>query len=195
LARAGARNGALKLTSGFAVKFLLTSPDFSVRSREAIRHLQQIIFSMKLRLAHSARWLALVVAFAAAPFALRAAAAADSAPTSTPAPTAEKPARPKHFLIILRLVPRLHDPKAWTETDNAAVSAHFNRLKAATETGQVLLAGRTNEPGDKTIGLVIFSAPDEAAARAFMNDDPCVSGNVMTATLHPYALALRAKNP
>lgn len=31
---------------------------------------------------------------------------------------------------------------------------------------------------------------DAAAARAIMESDPCVTGGVMTATLHPYAVAL-----
>jgi len=43
------------------------------------------------------------------------------------------------------------------------------------------------------MGLVIFTAPDETAAREFMNADPCVVAGVMTATLHPYGLALLAK--
>lgn len=110
--------------------------------------------------------------------------AADGAPA---------PAPKKQFLYVLRLVPRLHDDKAWTPADQSAVGRHFERLKAATATGQVILAGRTTESGDKTMGLVIFEAADEAAARAFMEGDPAVAENVMTATLHPYAVALRAK--
>jgi uncharacterized protein YciI len=108
-------------------------------------------------------------------------------------PAAPAAPKPKHFLIILKPVPRLHDEKAWTKEDNAAVGAHFNRLKAAVAEGKVILAGRTTEPLDQTIGLIIFSAPDEAAAREFMNADPCVAQGVMTATLHPYGLALMAK--
>jgi uncharacterized protein YciI len=110
----------------------------------------------------------------------------------TPAPAAPAP-KPKHFLIILKPVPRLHDEKAWTKEDNATVGAHFNRLKAAVAEGKVILAGRTTEPLDQTIGLIIFSAPDEATAREFMNAAPCVTAGVMTATLHPYGLALMAK--
>ena len=110
----------------------------------------------------------------------------------TPAASAETP-KPKHFLIVLRPVPRLFDEKAWTKEDNAAVGAHFNRLKAAVAEGKVLIAGRTTEPLDRTMGLIILAAPDEAAAREFMNGDPCVAQGVMTATLHPYGLALMAK--
>jgi uncharacterized protein YciI len=111
----------------------------------------------------------------------------------TPAPATPPPPAVKHFLIVLRLPPRLHDQNAWTKEDNAAVGAHFNRLKAGVAEGKVLLAGRTTEPLDQTMGLIIIAAPDEAAAREFMNADPCVAAGVMTATLHPYGLALMAK--
>lgn len=110
------------------------------------------------------------------------------APAAAPVPPA-----PKHFLIVLKLVPRLHDEKAWTEADRASIGAHFNRLKAGVAAGQVLLAGRTLEPGDKTIGLVIITAANEAAAREYMNGDPCVVAGTMTGELHPYGLALMAK--
>ena len=116
------------------------------------------------------------------------------APTPAPAPTAPKPAPKKQFLIILRLAPRLYDEKAWTDADKATVTAHFQRLKAATAAGQVLLAGRTPEPGDKTIGLVVFKADDEAAARAFMAGDPCVAAGVMLGELRPFGVALIGKN-
>ena len=108
---------------------------------------------------------------------------------------AASPAAPKQkaFVIVLRLVPRLYDDKAWTETDNATVGKHFARLKAAVDAGQVVLAGRTDEPNDKTFGLIILTAPNETAAREFMNGDPCVTSGMMTAELHPYTIALRAK--
>ncbi|HUG10384.1 MAG TPA: YciI family protein [Opitutaceae bacterium] len=110
-----------------------------------------------------------------------------AAPAAAPAPA------PKYFLIILRPVERLHNEAAWTEADNAAVYAHFKRLQEAVAAGSVILAGRTEEPLDKTLGLVIFSAADEAEARAFMEGDPCVAAGVMTGELRPYGLALRAK--
>jgi uncharacterized protein YciI len=101
--------------------------------------------------------------------------------------------KPPQFLYVLRLVPRLHDDAAWTEADKNAVSQHFRRLQQATSEGRVILAGRTTEPGDQTFGLVIFEAADEAAAREFMAADPCVAAGVMTATLHPYAVALQRR--
>ena len=38
---------------------------------------------------------------------------------------------------------------------------------------------------------VAARAADEAAAVAFMNGDPAVSGSIMTAELRPYAVALQ----
>lgn len=94
------------------------------------------------------------------------------------------------WLYLLRLVPRLHDDTAWTADDNAAVGRHFQHLKAATARGQVVFAGRTMEPGERTFGLVVFEAPDENAARAFMESDPAVLAGVMTVELRPYSIAL-----
>jgi uncharacterized protein len=119
--------------------------------------------------------------------------AAETTPTASPS-AATKPAPQKHFLIVLRLVPRLHDDTAWTEADKASVSAHFQRLKAATDAGQVILAGRTPEAGDKTMGLVVFTADDEAAARAFLLGDPCIANGIMLGELRPFSLALLRKN-
>lgn len=108
-------------------------------------------------------------------------------------PAAAKPAPKKHFLYLLKLTPRLHAESGWTKPDEEAVGRHFRHLKAAAERGQVVLAGKTDEPGDKTFGLVIFEAEDEAAARAFMESDPAVVAGVMTAELRPYHLALLRK--
>jgi uncharacterized protein YciI len=55
------------------------------------------------------------------------------------------------------------------------------------------MAGRTEEPLDKTFGLVVFVAPSEEAATEFMNTDPVIAAGVMTATLHPYSVALLRK--
>ena len=94
------------------------------------------------------------------------------------------------FIYVLHLVPRLHDASAWTDLDQIAVSRHFAHLSAAKDGGTLILAGRSSEPYDKTFGLVIFEADGEDAARAFMEADPAVVAGVMTATLHPYSVAL-----
>jgi uncharacterized protein len=89
----------------------------------------------------------------------------------------------------------LHDDKAWTDADKAVAGRHFANLTAATKAGQVILAGRTLEPGATTFGLVIFEATDETAAQTFMNGDPAVVDKIMTAELHPYQVALQRKPP
>jgi uncharacterized protein YciI len=108
---------------------------------------------------------------------------------------APKSEKPKQFIYVLRLVPRLYDDKSWTREDNAVLERHFARLQEAAKSGQVILAGRTKEPGDQTFGIAIFEASDEAAARAFMQADPAVSAGLMTAELHPFAVALEHTNP
>ena len=100
---------------------------------------------------------------------------------------------PKQFLYILKRVPRLHDDSAWTKSDQEAVGRHFQRLQEAAGRGQVILAGRTQEPGKDTFGLVIFEVDDEAAAREFMETDPAVVAGAMTAKLHPYAVSVQRK--
>jgi len=103
--------------------------------------------------------------------------------------------RPRQFIYVLRLVSRLHDDNVWTDADKAAVERHFNRLKEAVKSGQLIIAGRTLEAGDKTFGIAVFEAADENAARVFINADPAVTAGVMTAELHPFGVALERKNP
>lgn len=105
----------------------------------------------------------------------------------------EQAATANEYIYVLHLVPRLYDPKAWTERDSGAVSDHFKRLETATAAGKVLIAGRTREANDATFGIVVFEAVDEAAAKSFMESDPCVVAGVMTAELHPFKVALFRK--
>jgi uncharacterized protein len=111
--------------------------------------------------------------------------------------TAQEPTagKPKQFIYVLRLMPRLHADSAWTKEDKAVLARHFARFQETTKSGQLILAGRTSEPGDKTFGIAIFEAVDEDAARKFMQEDPAVAGGLMTAELHPFAVALQRKNP
>jgi uncharacterized protein len=112
-----------------------------------------------------------------------------------PLPAQTPEAKPKQFIYVLRLVPRLYSDAAWTKEDNMALSRHFVRFKHAIETGELILAGRTQEPGDKTFGIAIFEAKDEEAARKFMESDPAVVAGLMTAELHPFSVALERKTP
>jgi uncharacterized protein YciI len=103
--------------------------------------------------------------------------------------------RPKQFIYVLRLVPRLYADANWTSEDKNVLQRHFARFQEAIKAGQLILAGRTSESGDKTFGIAIFNASDEAAARKFMEQDPAVASGLMTAELHPFTVALERKNP
>jgi uncharacterized protein YciI len=115
----------------------------------------------------------------------------------TPEPSKPTPelGKPKEFIYVLKPVPRLYDDRKWTKEDNEALHRHFIRFQEATKSGQLILAGRTKEPGDKTFGIAIFTASDEAAARKFMESDPAVVAKLMTAELHPFSVALQSKAP
>ncbi|MFC1923338.1 YciI family protein [Chloroflexota bacterium] len=80
------------------------------------------------------------------------------------------------------------DPDAWTEEDLRVGEAHFAYLKAATEDGIVLLAGRSLDGVGPAI--VILEAETEGAAQKFMENDPFVARGLMRANLHPFRAAL-----
>lgn len=77
-----------------------------------------------------------------------------------------------------------------TPEEAAIMEEHFAYLRKAAEAGQVLLAGPCL---DDTFGLVVFRAENEAAANAFMFNDPSVKKNIMAAELHPMRVSLLGK--
>jgi uncharacterized protein YciI len=99
----------------------------------------------------------------------------------------------QQFIYVLRITPKFQEARDWTDQEGAVVTRHFERLAKATTEGQVILAGRTTEALDKTFGVVIFEAENEPAAGQFMEADPAVVSGIMSATLHPYAVALQRK--
>jgi uncharacterized protein YciI len=74
-----------------------------------------------------------------------------------------------------------------TPEENAVMDEHFDYLKEATKAGRVLLAGPCL---DETFGVVILHAENEAAANAFMFNDPSVKKNTMASELHPMRISL-----
>lgn len=113
----------------------------------------------------------------------------------TPSKPTPEPGKQKEFIYVQRLVPRLYDGMKWTDQDKGKSDEHFIRFQEAMKSGQLILAGRTKEPGDKTFGIAIIKASDEAAARAFVKADPLISAGLMNADLHPFAVALESANP
>jgi uncharacterized protein YciI len=77
-----------------------------------------------------------------------------------------------------------------TDHEAEVVSRHFDYLAANATEGVVLVAGRTQTTGEDTFGIVIFEAPDAAAAAGFMRNDPAVIGAVMSAEVFPYRVAI-----
>ena len=44
--------------------------------------------------------------------------------------------------------------------------------------------------GTKNTGITIFEAPDESAARRFMEEDPVIAGGFATGELRPFSVSL-----
>ena len=87
----------------------------------------------------------------------------------------------------------LHPPRddfAATMTDEEAAvwRTHFQRFKRLLGEGTLILVGPTL--GRVNTGIAIFEAPDEEAARQFMNEDPVVAGGYATGELRPFRVSL-----
>jgi uncharacterized protein YciI len=109
------------------------------------------------------------------------------------APATAAAAKPKQYIYMLHPAPAFQTEKAWGDKEKMAAGQHYQRLLKAAADGQVILGGRTTEAMDKTFGLVIFEAANDDAAKAFMDADPAIKSGLMTATLHPYTVAMQRK--
>ncbi len=78
-----------------------------------------------------------------------------------------------------------------TDHERDVVGRHFAYLKGLTDKGTIILVGRTQNNDERTIGLNVFRADSEDAARAIVTNDPAVVEGVMTWELFPYAVALK----
>lgn len=79
-----------------------------------------------------------------------------------------------------------------TADEGRLLSEHFSYLQGLLAEGALKLAGRMLTTGSEAVGIAVFEAVDEAAARAVMDADPAVAGGVMTAEVHPFRIALMA---
>jgi uncharacterized protein YciI len=75
-----------------------------------------------------------------------------------------------------------------TDEEKAVWSIHFERFERALAEGMLILVGPTL--GRTNTGIAIFEAPDEAAARRFMEDDPVIAGGFATGELRPFRVSL-----
>lgn len=74
-----------------------------------------------------------------------------------------------------------------TPAEEKILAEHFAYLQKLLEDGRLVLAGRCE---DATFGIAVFRAEDQTAAAAAMHADPAVRAGLMTATLHPFRVAL-----
>ena len=65
---------------------------------------------------------------------------------------------------------------------------HFERFQRALADGTIILVGPTLGP--RNTGICIFEAPDEAAARRFMEEDPVIAGGFARGELRPFRVSL-----
>lgn len=87
------------------------------------------------------------------------------------------------FIYILKLT---RPEAAWapTEAEQTIVGEHFQRLKNLYAEKIVTYVGRTTT--DDPMGLVVFEAESEDAARQLMVGDPAVEKGVMRAEVYPF---------
>lgn len=97
----------------------------------------------------------------------------------------------QEFLYKLQLVRGDMLRTGPTAAEQAAVAEHFAYLQNLHAQGTIIFVGRTLTTDDNTMGLAVFRAESEDAARRIMNDDPVVRKGVMTATLYPFKVILQ----
>jgi len=93
------------------------------------------------------------------------------------------------FVYVLRLV-RQDSFGKFTSKEENAIDEHFEYLKKKLNEGKLIFAGRCKQ-GE--FGIVVFRAGSEKEAKSFLTNDPAVKGNVMSAEMHPFLVALAEK--
>jgi uncharacterized protein YciI len=99
----------------------------------------------------------------------------------------------QEFLYKLQLVRQDLLRTGPTDAEQAVVAEHFAYLQGLHTQGVIILVGRTLNTDEDAMGLTVFRAESEDAARQIMLDDPAVKKELMTATLYPFKLVLQGK--
>jgi uncharacterized protein YciI len=99
----------------------------------------------------------------------------------------------QEFLYKLQLVRKDMLRAGPTESEQAIVTEHFAYLQNLNAQGVIIFVGRTLNTDENAMGLAVFRAESEDAARRIMNDDPAVKKSLMTATLYPFKVVLQGK--
>ena len=89
--------------------------------------------------------------------------------------------------------PRENFAATMTDEENAVWAAHFRRFQRLLREGVIVLVGPTL--GQVNTGIAVFEAPDEAAARRIMEEDPVIAGGYARGELRPFRVSLlRGRN-
>jgi uncharacterized protein YciI len=84
--------------------------------------------------------------------------------------------------------PRENFAATMTDEEREVWSVHFERFERALADGTVILVGPTL--GSVNTGICIFEAPDEEAARRFMDEDPVFVAGFARSELRPFRVSL-----
>ncbi len=93
----------------------------------------------------------------------------------------------------------IHPPRddfaaTMTAEEGAVWKIHFERFQRLLSEGVIILVGPTL--GSINTGIAIFEAPDEAAARGIMEEDPVIAGGYARGELRPFKVSLlRGRDP
>jgi uncharacterized protein YciI len=87
----------------------------------------------------------------------------------------------------------IHPPRddfadTMTDEEQEVWGVHFRRFQRLLAEGTIVLVGPTL--GSKNTGIAIFEAPDEAAARRIMDEDPVIAGGFARGELRPFRISL-----
>jgi uncharacterized protein YciI len=87
----------------------------------------------------------------------------------------------------------IHPPRddfaaTMTDEEEAVWAVHFERFRRLLAEGTIILVGPTL--GSHNTGIAVFEAPDEAAARRIMDEDPVLAGGFARGELRPFRVSL-----
>jgi len=84
--------------------------------------------------------------------------------------------------------PRNDFAETMADEEEAVWAEHFKRFKRLLREGVIVLVGPIL--GRVNTGIAIFEAPDEAAARRVMEEDPVIAGGYARGELRPFRVSL-----
>ncbi len=84
--------------------------------------------------------------------------------------------------------PRENFAETMTDEERSVWGVHFERFRRLLAEGVIVLVGPTLGPVNT--GIAIFEAPDEAAARKIMEEDPVIAGGYARGELRPFRISL-----